>query len=139
MACCEADGLTTEKAPSGPWDGPADQRITVRADHRIGSAAPRVVVTRFNSGATMSRNARGRCEDKLDEQLDNIFTCYENELALAPASRAYRNSAPILREKLQAVRAGGYDEDFIVTYAIALGYQGDLQRLRQHYSAARQN
>jgi hypothetical protein len=66
MACCEADGLTTEKAPTGPWDGPADQRITVRADKRIGDPAqtsPRVIVTRFNSGSTIYQNARGRCED----------------------------------------------------------------------------
>jgi hypothetical protein len=75
----------------------------------------------------------------LDEQLEAIFTNYENELALAPTSRGYPNSAPALREKLQAVHAGGYDEDFIVTYAIALGYQGDLGRLRRHYSAARQD
>ena len=74
----------------------------------------------------------------LEEQLDDILTNYENELALAPtsASSAYPNSAPILREKLQAVRAGGYDEDFVVTYAIALGYPHDLKKLRRHYSAA---
>jgi len=75
----------------------------------------------------------------LEEQLDTILTGYENELALAPISRAYTTSAAILREKLQAVSAGGFDEDFVVTYAIALGYQGDLERLRRHYSAARQN
>jgi hypothetical protein len=75
----------------------------------------------------------------LDEQLDAIFTGYENELALVPTSRAYPTSAAILREKLQAVSAGGFDEDFVITYAIALGYQGDLGRLRRHYSAARQN
>jgi hypothetical protein len=28
--------------------------------------------------------------------------------------------------------------DFVVTYAIALEYQGDLERVRRHYSAARQ-
>ena len=75
----------------------------------------------------------------LDEQLDAILISHENELALAPISRAYATSAAILREKLQAVSAGGYDEDFVATYAIALGYQGDLERLRRHYSAARQN
>jgi hypothetical protein len=37
------------------------------------------------------------------------------------------------------VSAGGLDEDFVVSYAIALGYQGDLGRLRRHYSVARQN
>jgi hypothetical protein len=75
---------------------------------------------------------------ELNEQLDDIFTSHENELALGPASAslAYPNSAPILRAKLRAV-AADYDEEFIVTYAIALGYAGDLQRLRQHYRAAR--
>ena len=61
MACCEVDGLTTVKLPTGPWDH--HNGITVRADHRIGSAAPRVIVTRFNSGSTIYQNARGRCED----------------------------------------------------------------------------
>jgi hypothetical protein len=72
------------------------------------------------------------------DQLDGILTWYENELSLRPASAssAYPTSAPMLRQKLQAVRAGGYDEDFVISYAIALGYQGDLKRLRQHYSAA---
>jgi hypothetical protein len=74
----------------------------------------------------------------LDEQLDAILTNYENELALAPTSRAYPTGAPILREKLRAVSAGGFDEDFVVTYAIALGYQGDLGRLRRHYSVAQE-
>jgi hypothetical protein len=66
LACCEANGLTTVKLPTGPWDGPPDQRITVRADQRVGAAAPfppRVIVTRFNSGSTIYQNARGRCED----------------------------------------------------------------------------
>jgi hypothetical protein len=63
MACCEADGLTTEKLPTGPWDGPADQRITVRADKRVGAAAPYVITTRFNSGAVVYQNSRGRCID----------------------------------------------------------------------------
>jgi hypothetical protein len=75
---------------------------------------------------------------ELDQQLDEIFTWYENELAGPPTSRTHGSSAIVLRQKLQAVRAGGYDEEFIVTYAIALGYQGDLMRLRQHYQAAQQ-
>jgi hypothetical protein len=37
---------------------------------------------------------------------------------------------------LRALRAAGLDEDFVVTYAIALGYTGDLKRLREHYRAA---
>lgn len=79
------------------------------------------------------------CQPALDEQLDAIFTSHENELALPPTSRPYPTAAAILREKLQAVSAGGFDEDFVVSYAIALGYQGDLGRLRRHYSVARQN
>ena len=61
LACCEADGLTKQELV---WDGTASgQRVTVRSERRIGAAAPSVIVTRFNSGATMSVNARGRCED----------------------------------------------------------------------------
>jgi hypothetical protein len=75
----------------------------------------------------------------LDEQLDHIFTQYENELSLSPASAksSYGSSVDVLRRKLEDVRASHYDEDFIVTYAIALGYQGNLAKLRQHYEAAR--
>lgn len=61
LDCCEADGLTTVKPLTGPWDKRTDLRE--RRDRRIGAAAPSVVVTRFNSGATTYRNARGRCED----------------------------------------------------------------------------
>lgn len=73
---------------------------------------------------------------ELSGQLDEILARYENELAGSPASRAYGVSHDLLRQKLQAVRAGGYDEGFFVTYAIALGYPGDLKLLRRHYSAA---
>jgi len=50
------------------WDKRTDTRVL--ADHRIGSAAPvahvapkRVHTIRLNSGAVVSVNARGRCED----------------------------------------------------------------------------
>jgi hypothetical protein len=62
--CCEADGLTTNEPLTGPWDKRTDLRV--RADKRIGAAAPtppRVITTRFNSGAIVYQNARGRCED----------------------------------------------------------------------------
>jgi hypothetical protein len=75
--------------------------------------------------------------DQLDAQLNQIFTWYENELNGAPTSRTYGVSHDLLRGKLRAVADAGYDEDFIVTYAIALGYPGNLQKLRQHYAAAR--
>ncbi|ORV61489.1 hypothetical protein AWC03_09835 [Mycobacterium europaeum] len=74
---------------------------------------------------------------ELDEQLNTIFSRYENELTGAPNATTYGVTHGLLREKLKAVAAGGYDEDFIVTYAIGLGYPGDLPRLRQHYAAAR--
>jgi hypothetical protein len=62
--CADADGLTTIEPLTGPWDTRTDLRV--RADHRIGSpvpTAPRVITTRFNSGAVVYRNARGRCID----------------------------------------------------------------------------
>lgn len=67
---------------------------------------------------------------QLTEQLDHIFTSYENELTQPPRSGS-------LRDKLRDMRAAGYDEDFIVTHAIAIGYGGNLNNLRQHYHAAR--
>jgi hypothetical protein len=58
LSCCEADGLTEQEC-----HGPAGT-VTVRRAYRVGAAAPGLVVTtRFNSGATTHRNARGRCED----------------------------------------------------------------------------
>lgn len=61
MDCADADGLTTNRPLTGPWDQRTDTRVL--ADHRIGSAAPRVIATTFNSGATVYQNSRGRCED----------------------------------------------------------------------------
>jgi hypothetical protein len=68
MDCAERDGLTTNKPLTGPWDTRTDTRVL--ADHRIGAAAPiahvapkRVHTIRLNSGAVLSVNARGRCED----------------------------------------------------------------------------
>jgi hypothetical protein len=72
----------------------------------------------------------------LTENLGDILTNYENELTGAPGAGTYGSSEVLLREKLQAVHADHYDADFVITYAIALGYQGDLKRLRQHYAAA---
>jgi hypothetical protein len=59
--CADADGLTTNKPLTGPWDHRTDTRVL--ADGRVGSAAPVVDVYRFSSGATMTRNRLGRCED----------------------------------------------------------------------------
>jgi hypothetical protein len=59
--CADADGLTTNRPLTGPWDTRTDTREL--ADHRIGSAAPRVIATTFNSGASVYVNARGHCED----------------------------------------------------------------------------
>jgi len=64
IECCDADGLTTNKPLTGPWDKRTDTRE--RTDHRIGSAAPtapRLITTRFNSGAVVYQNSRGRCID----------------------------------------------------------------------------
>lgn len=63
MDCCEKDGLTAQEWWGAPTSG---QWVTKRSDHRIGAGVPvepRIVVTRFSSGATSYRNSRGRCED----------------------------------------------------------------------------
>ena len=66
--CAERDGLATNKPLTGPWDKRTNTRVL--ADRRIGSPAPvahvapkRVITTRFNSGAVVYQNARGRCLD----------------------------------------------------------------------------
>jgi hypothetical protein len=64
IECADADGLITNKPLTGPWDQRTDLRV--RADHRIGDPAPapaRVITTRFNSGAVVYQNSRGRCID----------------------------------------------------------------------------
>lgn len=67
MECAEADGLVTYRAPTGPWEGPRDMRIPVLAETRLGMAAvPRhgeAITIRTNSGAVLSVNRNGRCED----------------------------------------------------------------------------
>jgi hypothetical protein len=54
--CADADGLTTNKPLTGPWDNRTDLRI--RAEHRIGAAAPsapRVIATTFNAAQPCTR------------------------------------------------------------------------------------
>ncbi|AGK88006.1 hypothetical protein M041_gp13 [Mycobacterium phage Severus] len=66
LDCAEADGLVTFRAPTGPWEGPPEKRIRELAPTRIGMAipvAPGINTIRLNSGAVLSVNARGRCED----------------------------------------------------------------------------
>jgi hypothetical protein len=64
IECAKADGLTEQQWHGSPVSG---QYVDVlRERGRIGSPAPtspRVITTRFNSGAVTYRNARGRCED----------------------------------------------------------------------------
>jgi len=60
IACCEADGLTTQEWKGSPVSG---QFVAVRAARRIGAPAPSVITTVFNSGAVVTVNRNGRCED----------------------------------------------------------------------------
>lgn len=63
MACCEQDGLTEQVWHGSPVSGTfvASRRATwVGAGFDKGAG---VIVTRFNSGAVVTQNARGRCED----------------------------------------------------------------------------
>lgn len=72
LDCAEADGLTTNEPLTGPWDKRSDTRVLT--GQRIRPSGPishgpdeftraRARTVRFNSGAEMSVNARGRCED----------------------------------------------------------------------------
>ena len=61
IECCDADGLTTIKPLTGPWDKRTDTRE--RLEKRLGAPAPRVIVATFNSGESAWVNANGRCED----------------------------------------------------------------------------
>jgi hypothetical protein len=61
IECCDRDGLTRVVPLTGPWDTRGDTRE--RTDTRVGRPAGRVIVTRFNSGASVYQNSRGRCID----------------------------------------------------------------------------
>lgn len=71
-ACALADGLV-EAEPGSTWVGNPNgvQRLRERRagtaapvhPNAVHSTGPRVIVSRFNSGATVTMNARGRCED----------------------------------------------------------------------------
>ncbi|ASZ75514.1 hypothetical protein KIW74_gp14 [Mycobacterium phage Kimona] len=67
IECAKADGLTKQEWKGSPVSG---QFVDVLAETRIGPAAvpnyrpaPRVHTVRLNSGAVLSVNANGRCED----------------------------------------------------------------------------
>ena len=72
LDCAEADGLTTTEPLTGPWDKRTDTRVLTES--RVRPAAPaqftaarfgsrKVYTARLNSGAVVSVNANGRCED----------------------------------------------------------------------------
>ncbi|QKO02472.1 hypothetical protein KIV64_gp16 [Mycobacterium phage DroogsArmy] len=64
IECAKADGLTTSEWKGSPVDG---RMVDVLAPTRIGMAAvPRhgeAITIRTNSGAVLSVNRNGRCED----------------------------------------------------------------------------
>ncbi|AHY27145.1 hypothetical protein PBI_PHANTASTIC_82 [Mycobacterium phage Phantastic] len=61
IECAKADGLTRQEWRGSPVSGGF---VDVLAETRIGMAAvPAVHTIRLNSGAVLSVNARGRCED----------------------------------------------------------------------------
>ncbi|ATN88145.1 hypothetical protein SEA_CINDARADIX_72 [Mycobacterium phage Cindaradix] len=67
IECAKEDGLTTTEWKGSPVNG---RMVDVLAPTRIGAAAcarfqkpPRVNTIRLNSGAVLSVNANGRCED----------------------------------------------------------------------------
>jgi hypothetical protein len=59
-------------------------------------------------------------------EVSAILTDYENELTAVP------KPGP-LRDRMLELGNDRHDTDFIVTSAIALGYQGNLKLLRRHY------
>lgn len=42
----------------------------------------------------------------------------------------------LTQSRLSQLHAAGLDQDFVVTYCIALGYRGDVKRLREHCGVA---
>lgn len=59
LVCADAVGLTKEEWRGSPISG---GYVTVLSDTRIGGP-PAVTTVRFSSGATFTRNSRGRCID----------------------------------------------------------------------------
>lgn len=73
---------------------------------------------------------------QLSGELHEIFTrmlFWDSELgSSAKVGRDKERVRPFFRE----LRTAGLNEDFVVTYTLALGYGGSAQRLREHYRAA---
>ncbi|WP_212808074.1 MULTISPECIES: hypothetical protein [unclassified Mycolicibacterium] len=87
-------------------------------------------VQAFNAGT-------GEPTPPLDEELDEEFR------SLLMSSRELSSGAQRGRERhipqssMAVFKSAGLDEDFVVTYCIALGYLGDTKNIRNHYRAAR--
>jgi hypothetical protein len=74
IECASKDGLTETRCPTGPWDKWEAHEVIrdhpVAGSWRIGAPAPvahvkpaRVNTIVLNSGAVLTVNANGRCED----------------------------------------------------------------------------
>ncbi|MFL0239281.1 hypothetical protein [Mycobacterium sp. SMC-17] len=87
-------------------------------------------VQAFNAGT-------GEPTPPLDEELDEEFRF------LLMSSRELSSGAQRGRERhipqasMAVFKSAGLDEDFVVTYCIALGYLGDTKNIRDHYRAAK--
>lgn len=144
------------RAGDGPiiivW--PKETTVQAKVTQVSGLANQSIILLEEETGDTRLKNFQGwaaavgafnaatgkeeKTHPELPELLDSILANYENELHLSPGSAAasYGASATVLRNKFKALATNGYDADFVVTYAIAMGYQGPLHRLREHFSAA---
>jgi hypothetical protein len=79
----------------------------------------------------------GESMTPLDEELDEEFRTmlmYSSELGQGGKRGEQRH---IPQSSMTVFKQAGLSEDFVVTYCICLGYQGDHQNIRNHYRAAR--
>lgn len=83
----------------------------------------------FNAGT-------GEATEPLDEELDDEFhgLLYTDRELSSGALRGRERLIP--QASMTMFKSAGLDEDFVVTYCIALGYLGDHKNIRNHYRAA---
>jgi len=72
----------------------------------------------------------------LEPALHEVFVAllYDDEYLREGAKKGPHRD--LTQRRLGQLHAAGLDQDFIVTYCIALGFSGDMPRLRQHCDAA---
>jgi hypothetical protein len=78
----------------------------------------------------------GEATPKLEPALHDVFVMllFDDDYLREGAKRGRHRE--LTQGRLGQLRAAGLDQDFVVTYCIAMGYRGDIKRLREHCNEA---